>query len=204
MKKALFTTAAVTLLAFASVAYADDSISYSKPIKLKRAQYKTVHEFEWNDVDYKVKGHNDKLIFEFNDGKYTETHDITGYRVVDMEIGDLNRDNQPELFVYLKADKPNRALKLIGYSSNNGKSMSMVYLPEPEQDAKAYAGYYGFDEMSMVENSFCRRFPVIEEKDDQIYMNGMIRQLDYELVDGEACRILKIKRISEYPIMENK
>lgn len=203
MRKILALLTAAAVFGTASAAMAEDNFTYSETVKVKRQQA-FEREFEWNDVDYKVKGHNDKLIFEFNDGKYTETHDITGYRVVDMEIGDLNRDNQPELFVYLKADKPNRALKLIGYSSNNGKSMSMVYLPEPEQDAKAYAGYYGFDEMAMAENSFCRRFPVIEEKDDQIYMNGMIRQLDYELVDGEACRILKIKRISEYPIMENK
>lgn len=203
MRKILALLTAAAVFGTASAAMAEDNFTYSETVKVKRQQA-FEREFEWNDVDYKVKGHNDKLIFEFNDGKYTETHDITGYRVVDMEIGDLNRDNQPELFVYLKADKPNRALKLIGYSSNNGKSMSMVYLPEPEQDAKAYAGYYGFDEMAMVENSFCRRFPVIEEKDDQIYMNGMIRQLDYELVDGEACRILKIKRITEYPIMENK
>lgn len=203
MRKILALLTAAAVFGTASAAMAEDNFTYSETVKVKRQQA-FEREFEWNDVDYKVKGHNDKLIFEFNDGKYTETHDITGYRVVDMEIGDLNRDNQPELFVYLKADKPNRALKLIGYSSNNGKSMSMVYLPEPEQDAKAYAGYYGFDEMAMVENSFCRRFPVIEKQDDQIYMNGMIRQLDYELVDGEACRILKIKRITEYPIMENK
>ena len=203
MRKILALLTAAAVFGTASAAMAEDNFTYSETVKVKRQQA-FEREFEWNDVDYKVKGHNDKLIFEFNDGKYTETHDITGYRVVDMEIGDLNRDNQPELFVYLKAEKPNRALKLIGYSSNNGKSMSMVYLPEPEQDAKAYAGYYGFDEMAMVENSFCRRFPVIEKQDDQIYMNGMIRQLDYELVDGEACRILKIKRITEYPIMENK
>ena len=203
MRKILALLTAAAVFGTASAAMAEDNFTYSETVKVKRQQA-FEREFEWNDVDYKVKGHNDKLIFEFNDGKYTETHDITGYRVVDMEIGDLNRDNQPELFVYLKAEKPNRALKLIGYSSNNGKSMSMVYLPEPEQDAKAYAGYYGFDEMAIVENSFCRRFPVIEKQDDQIYMNGMIRQLDYELVDGEACRILKIKRITEYPIMENK
>ena len=203
MRKILALLTAAAVFGTASAAMAEDNFTYSETVKVKRQQA-FEREFEWNDVDYKVKGHNDKLIFEFNDGKYTETHDITGYRVVDMEIGDINRDNQPELFVYLKAEKPNRALKLIGYSSNNGKSMSMVYLPEPEQDAKAYAGYYGFDEMAMVENSFCRRFPVIEKQDDQIYMNGMIRQLDYELVDGEACRILKIKRITEYPIMENK
>ena len=203
MRKILALLTAAAVFGTASAAMAEDNFTYSETVKVKRQQA-FEREFEWNDVDYKVKGHNDKLIFEFNDGKYTETHDITGYRVVDMEIGDINRDNQPELFVYLKAEKPNRALKLIGYSSNNGKSMSMVYLPEPEQDAKAYAGYYGFDEMAIVENSFCRRFPVIEKQDDQIYMNGMIRQLDYELVDGEACRILKIKRITEYPIMENK
>lgn len=201
MKKVLFTTAAVTLLAFASVAYADDSISYSKPIKLKKAQDKTVHEFEWNDVDYTVKEDGKNLIFTFNDGKYTEKHDISGFKFSKAEIGDLNGDNQPELFVYLKSDTPARQMKLLGYSSNNGKSMSMVYLPDPDTKEAAYTGYKGFDEMSMADGTFCRRFPVILENDDQLYMNGMIRQIDYKLVDGEAGRRLEIAKYYDYPIM---
>lgn len=202
MCKGLALLTVMAVLGTTSAAWADN-LTYSETVKVKRQQA-FEREFEWNDVDYKVKGSGNKLVFEFNDHKYTAEHDITGYRVANIEIGDLNGDNQPELFVYLKADKPNYPLKLIGYSSNNGKSMSMVYLPEPGEEKTAYKGYYGFDEMSMEENSFVRKFPVIEKQDDQLYMNGMIRELDYELVDGEAGRILKIRKITEYPIMGNK
>ena len=58
--------------------------------------------------------------------------------------------------------------------------------------------------MSIVENNFCRRFPVIENKDGALYMNGMMRQIQYKLVDGEACRRLEIDRYYEYPIMMEK
>ena len=35
-------------------------------------------------------------------------------------------------------------------------------------------------------------------------MNGMMRQIQYKLVDGEACRSLEIDRYYEYPIMMEK
>lgn len=57
-------------------------------------------------------------------------HDITGYTVTNAEIGDLNVDGYPELFVYLTSDGSGSYGKLIGYSVNNGKSASQVYLPD--------------------------------------------------------------------------
>lgn len=205
MKKTLALSAAL-LLSLSSLAYASDNISHSYPLNFTKnlSQNTFAKAFTWHDICYSVSEGDDKLIFTFNDGKYTEKHDITGYRVSNAEIGDINGDDQPELFVYLKSKRPDHKMKLIGYSSNNGKSMSQVYLPEPADSSEAYTGYRGFDEMAMVENSFCRRFPVIEEADGKAYMNGMLRQVDYKLVDGEACRRLEIEKYYDYPLFEGK
>lgn len=206
MKKALAFSAAVLLIGMSAMAYAGDNISYSDTVGFQKglAQNTFAKAFTWNDISYSVTEGDDKLIFTFNDGKYTEKHDITGYRVNGAEIGDINGDNQPELFVYLKSKRPDHKMKLIGYSSNNGKSMSLVYLPEPKDSGAAYDGYRGFDEMAMAENAFCRRFPVIKEAGGKAYMSGMLRQVDYKLVDGEAGRRLEIEKYYDYPLFEGK
>lgn len=45
--------------------------------------------------------------------------------------------------------------KLIGYSVNDGKSVSQVHLPEISGNKEVDIGYMGHDEMAIVENSFC-------------------------------------------------
>lgn len=52
--------------------------------------------------------------------------------------------------------------KLIGYSVNDGKSVSQVHLPEISGNKEVDIGYMGHDEMAIVENSFCQRFPSIK------------------------------------------
>lgn len=208
MRKTVLALAAVMALGVFSVASANGNVTFSKPVRLLKPNVQNSFEkdFAWNDVDYSVKEKNNQLIFEFNDKKIIEKHDIKGYHVTGAEIGDLNGDNYPELFVYLKADEMAAQTKLIGYSSNNGESMSQVYLPQPDE-AKvkdAYAGFRGFDEMSIVENTFCRRFPVIESKDGSLYMNGMMRQIQFKLEDGENGRVLEVDSYYDYPIMMEK
>lgn len=125
-------------------------------------------------------------------------HDITGYTVTNAEIGDLNIDGYPEVFVYLTSDGSGSYGKLIGYSVNNGKSMSQVCMPEISENKEASKGYQGHDEMAIVESSFCQRFPVYRDGDPNSSPTGGTRQIQYKLIDGEACRTLKVDKIVEY------
>lgn len=125
-------------------------------------------------------------------------HDITGYTVNKAEIGDLNLDGYPEVFVYLTSHGSGSYGKLIGYSVNNGKSASLVHLPDITEDEAVRKGYMGHDEMAIVESTFCRRFPVYEEKDSNSQPSGKIRQIQYKLVDGESGRMLKIDKVLEF------
>lgn len=127
----------------------------------------------------------------------TLSHDLTGYTVVNAEVGDLNADSYPEVFVYLTSDGSGSYGKLIGYSVNNGKSVSQVYLPEVAGNKEVAEGYRGHDEMAIVENTFCRRFPVYKEGDSNVKPTGGIRQIQYRLVDGEAGRILKVEKVTD-------
>lgn len=125
-------------------------------------------------------------------------HDITGYTVINAEIGDLNIDSYPEMFVYLTSDGSGSYGKLIGYSVNNGKSVSQVYLPEISENKEVSIGYMGHDEMAIVENSFCQRFPIYKDGDSNANPTGGMRQIQYKLVDGENGRTLKIDKVVEF------
>lgn len=88
------------------------------------------------------------------------SHNLYGYQVSHIETGDLNVDGYPEVYVFLRSTTPERCGALIAYSPNNGKSLSQIYLPKIEDDEKLAQEYAGHDEMEIVENSLCRRFPI--------------------------------------------
>lgn len=56
----------------------------------------------------------------------------------------------------------------------------------------------GYDEMAIVENTFCQRFPIYKEGDSNANPTGGMRQIQYKLVDGENGRILKIDKVMEF------
>lgn len=152
-------------------------------------------------ISFRVSTQGDSLMIQpsgLSVSNETLYHDITGYTVVNAEIGDLNIDSYPEVFVYLTSDGSGSYGKLIGYSVNNGKSVSQVYLPEISENSEVNKGYMGHDEMTIVENTFCQRFPVYKEGDSNASPTGGTRQIQYKLVDGESGRMLKIDKVVEF------
>lgn len=154
-----------------------------------------------SEISFKVDTKGDSLIIQpsglsvSNGALY---HDITGYTVVNAEVGDLNIDGYPEVFVYLTSDGSGSYGKLIGYSVNGGKSVSQVYLPDISENDEVNKGYMGHDEMAIVENTFCQRFPVYKEGDSNAKPTGGTRQIQYKLVNGETGRVLKIDKVMDF------
>ena len=163
--------------------------------------FNTELTYPGSNISFKVNTKGDSLIIQpsgLSISNETLYHDITGYTVVNAEIGDLNIDSYPELFVYLTSDGSGSYGKLIGYSVNNGKSVSQVYLPDISENDEVNKGYMGHDEMAIVENTFCQRFPIYKEGDSNANPTGGIRQIQYKLVDGESSRILKIDKVINF------
>lgn len=163
--------------------------------------FNTELTYPGSNISFKVNTKGDSLIIQpsgLSISNETLYHDITGYTVVNAEIGDLNIDSYPELFVYLTSDGSGSYGKLIGYSVNNGKSVSQVYLPDISENDEVSKGYMGHDEMGIVENTFCQRFPIYKEGDSNANPTGGIRQIQYKLVDGESSRILKIDKVINF------
>ena len=134
-------------------------------------------------------------------GLEISNHDVTieiDGEVVNAEIEDLNSDGFPEVLIYTESAGSGSYGNVIGYSVNNGKSMSEIYFPELSQNKEASIGYMGHDEFAIVENSLVRRFPIYKDGDTNSKPTGGTRQLQYKLKDGEASRLFVIDKISEY------
>lgn len=167
----------------------------------QEAGFSTELTYPGSKISFRVSTQGDSLMIQpsgLSVSNETLYHDITGYTVVNAEIGDLNIDSYPEVFVYLTSDGSGSYGKLIGYSVNNGKSVSQVYLSEISENSEVNKGYMGHDEMAIVENTFCQRFPVYKEGDSNANPTGGTRQIQYKLVDGESGRILKIDKVVEF------
>jgi hypothetical protein len=125
-------------------------------------------------------------------------HTIEGF-VTNAEIEDLNSDGFPEVLIYVMSPESGHPGDVVGYSVNNGKSMSRIGVPDIHDNAQASQGYRGGDEFAIVETSLARRFLVFREVNGTFEPTGLMRQIQYDLVDGEASRLLKIVKIVEYP-----
>lgn len=167
----------------------------------QEAGFSTELTYPGSKISFRVSTQGDSLMIQpsgLSVSNETLYHDITGYTVINAEVGDLNIDSYPEVFVYLTSDGSGSYGKLIGYSVNNGKSVSQVYLPEISENSEVNKGYMGHDEMAIVENTFCQRFPVYKEGDSNASPTGGTRQIQYKLVDGESGRMLKIDKVVEF------
>lgn len=115
------------------------------------------------------------------------TEAVTG-SVLRAEVADLNIDQSPEVYVYVKPAGEMARMQLVAYSANRKASLSDIFLPPIEDVPGAAKGFAGQDDMAVVESVFARRFSI---------GGGKMRQLQYKLVPGEAGWRLKFDRMDE-------
>ncbi|RKF02938.1 hypothetical protein C8N26_2585 [Tenacibaculum lutimaris] len=132
---------------------------------------------------------------EIDNSTITQTIDGS---VVGAEIEDLNSDGFPEVVIYTQSDGSGSYGNVIGYSVNNGKSVSQIYFPPITENKKLSEGYMGHDEFIIVETTLSQRFPIYTKEDSNANPTGGIRQINYKLVDGEASRKFEIKNSTDF------
>jgi hypothetical protein len=122
----------------------------------------------------------------------------TDGRVMLAEVGDLNVDNSPEVYVYTQSAGSGSYGGLIAYAANDRKSLSEIYLPPVAENPEASKGYMGHDEFAVVENTLVQRFPIYKDGDTNAAPTGGTRQLQYKLEPGEAGWVLRVDKVVEY------
>jgi len=109
--------------------------------------------------------------------------------VIDAEIADLDADQAPEVYVYVRSADAEARMSLVAYASNRNRSLSAIHLPPIADVPGAADGYIGHDAMAIVENALVHRFPL---------QGGGTRQLQYRLAHGEASWVLALDRTTDF------
>jgi len=118
--------------------------------------------------------------------------------VTGADIADLNNDGSPEIYIYITSAGSGAYGDVVAYSANNNKSLSGIYLPPLSDDQKNAKGYMGHDKFTVIENRLTRRFPLYLKDDTNSKPTGGTRQLQYELLAGEASWQLKLIKSTEF------
>ena len=164
----------------------------TKPTFSKKLALNTI-AFEINVTDKKLSIQPSGLTID--NAKISKEIEGT---VTNAEIGDLNGDGFPEILVYITSDGSGSYGSIVGYSVNDGKSMSEIFMPDIFNNPKASKGYMGHDEFAIVENSFCQRFKTYNPQDSNSNPTGKTRQIQYKLKEGENSRVFVVDKIIEY------
>jgi len=170
---------------------AEQKIIFQKTLTLQDIIFdiKTIGEGSTSELTIQPKG------LEIDNQKIAL--DLDG-QVINAEIEDLNSDGFPEILIYTTSAGSGSYGNVIGYSVNNGKSISQIYFPDITENKEVSMGYMGHDEFAIVETTLVRRFPIYMADDLNSNPTGGTRQIQYKLKDGEASRLFVIDKISKF------
>lgn len=195
MKTVLATLLASSLLFGANTVLAEKK---STPVEKNQTSATFKQKFKLHGIGFQVASQGNKLRIVPSGLKIDNSpieRDIDG-TVTGADIGDINVDGSPEIYVYIKDAKGKTSM--CAYSANKKKSLSDIYLPPFTDDPKLVKGYRGHDEIAMVEGIIALRFPIYKDNDTDDKPTGGWRQLQYKLTQGEASWVLKLDKTIEY------
>jgi hypothetical protein len=161
-------------------------------------------EFELNGIRFVVEATNEGSMnnLTITPSGLSEVNDVISREidgsVTNAELGDINADGSPEIYVWVTSAGSGSYATPIGYSANNNKSMSEIYFPPISEDAVNSKGYMGHDEFAVVEGVVAQRFPIYKDGDTNAQPSGKMRQLQYKLTAGEAGWVMKVDRVEEF------
>lgn len=118
--------------------------------------------------------------------------------VTGAEVGDLNADGSPEIYVYVAGSDADAHGSLVAFSANRKRSLSEIALPDLAAVPAHAAGYRGHDQFAVLEGVLGRRFPIYSGEGPEARPSGKTRQLQYRLAAGEAAWQLRVDRVTEF------
>ncbi len=114
--------------------------------------------------------------------------------VTDAQIGDINHDSSPEIYVYISSAGSGSYGSLVAYSADHNKSLSPIHLKKMTQKQMKDWGYMGHDKFKLGIKSLDRSFPVYKKDDSNANPSGVSKTLHYRLAPGEAAWQLKLDK----------
>ncbi len=152
---------------------------FDSTMKIGKAGYKVVcnnRNAEKNTINISPIG--------FDNSMRDFSFEING-RVRRAEVDDVNRDNFPDLVLYIyNGDTLNKGTVVCVSSEANTTVLPIVF-PDIVDDPKLREGYKGYDEFMLMEGVLTRRFPLFTTDSTGSKPTGKMRQVMYRVGPGE-------------------
>lgn len=133
-------------------------------------------------------------VFENNFKEVFEDRDP----ISDVFVADLDGNGFDEIYIVTTAAGSGSYGSVLGFASNNDKSLSMIHLPEIRQGDVNFDGYMGHDTFTIEGRKLVRIFPVYGKGDTNEKPTGGKRKLVYGLVPGEAGWQLRVEQAETF------
>lgn len=169
----------VTLVLTASNSQAQTVRKFDSSMKIGKVGYKVSSSNrnpERNSINISPIG--------FDNSMRDFAFEIKG-RVRRAEVDDLNRDNFPDLVLYIYTNDTLNKGTVVCISSESNTSVVPIVFPDIVDDPKLRDGYRGFDEFMLMEGVLTRRFPLFTTDSSGAQPTGKIRQVMYRVGEGE-------------------
>lgn len=105
-------------------------------------------------------------------------------RILRAEVDDVNRDNFPDLVLYVYYGDTLNKGNVICVSSDGNNNVLPIGFPDIIDDPKLKEGYRGFDEFLLMEGILTRRFPLFTTDSTGSKPTGKTRQVMYRVVSA--------------------
>lgn len=107
-------------------------------------------------------------------------------------LADLDNNGFDEIYIITTSAGSGSYGNVLGFASNNDKSLSMINFPEMQNEVN-FKGYRGHDTFTIKDHKLVRTFPIYNEGDTNLSPTKGTRKLVYSLYPGEAMWQLKIE-----------
>lgn len=107
-------------------------------------------------------------------------------RVRRAEVDDVNRDNFPDLVLYIYSGDTLNKGTVVCISSEANTTVLPIVFPDIVDDPKLRDGYKGYDEFLLMEGILTRRFPLYSSDSTGVAKpTGKTRQVMYRVGPGD-------------------
>jgi len=130
------------------------------------------------------------LDFENNYSEIYEDRDP----ISDIFLSDLDGNGFDEIYIITTSAGSGCYGAVLGFASNNDKSLSMINFPEVQEGDNNFKGYMGHDTFRIEDGKLVRIFPIYYQGDTNQNPTGGKRKLVYGLYPGEAMWQLKVEK----------
>jgi len=119
--------------------------------------------------------------------------------VSDIFLADLDNNGFEEIYIVTTSAGSGSYSTIYGVASNTDKSTSVIYVRQiselGEQKAQMFKGFMGHNSFTIETGKLINTLPVYKEGDSNAKPTGGIREVEYELIAGEAGWILEPRMI---------